>query len=546
MAALPHQRARSASPEDRLLNGLSCPLNHFTPRPKRMLGLLGVGKKKIKVRKPTELAHDVKESLVQLRSARHGDRAIKSIAIESASNHDIESEPSATTKTTTSTNSDGLGSCESPELVLKRESVVSKPHSRSEERARHQLATALLELKQCLYDDVDTDWLRSSGTSSSTLQSYGGVSPRSNSRASSKASSRRNSLEQEVRAHPGEDTSLAAPGGASRAQTDDEESVENQRIRLDIATKRAQLRDIAHDLDLLLLIASSLSYMEFESRKDAAAIFNNLLRRQAEEQELCVNPLILEALMREYSRPKVALNCGSMLRELFRHESCVRCLLKNSDYIWMFFQMVQLSNFDVASDAFTTFRVVLTRHKKVLAEFLLDNFERFFLLEYEALLKSSNYVTKRQGLKLLGELLLDRTNFYVMTRYVSHTSNLKLIMNLMLDPGKSIQFEAFHIFKLIAANPKKPDAIKKILFRNKDKLLRYLAAFGNEGRGGSVAIGDEAFREDLRLVGAEIEALTDKSISLTSTTEPPSSTYHGATAVDRTSSTSSNAIGGHS
>lgn len=96
--------------------------------------------------------------------------------------------------------------------------------------------------------------------------------------------------------------------------------------------------------------------------------------------------------------------------------------------------------------------------------------------EYEKLLHSDNYVTKRQSLKvwihilvwitlwfertfllyciylllvqLLGELLLDRHNFTVMTSYISRAENLKLMMNLLRDNSRNIQFEAFHVFKV--------------------------------------------------------------------------------------------------
>lgn len=67
---------------------------------------------------------------------------------------------------------------------------------------------------------------------------------------------------------------------------------------------------------------------------------------------------------------------------------------------------------------------------------------------YKGLLHSPNYVTKRQSLKLLGEILLDRTNFNVMTRYISNEDNLKDMMNLLKDKSKNIQFEAFHVFKV--------------------------------------------------------------------------------------------------
>jgi calcium binding protein 39 len=39
-----------------------------------------------------------------------------------------------------------------------------------------------------------------------------------------------------------------------------------------------------------------------------------------------------------------------------------------------------------------------------------------FFSSYTTLVMSSNYVTKRQSLKLLGEILLDRANFNVMTK----------------------------------------------------------------------------------------------------------------------------------
>lgn len=71
-----------------------------------------------------------------------------------------------------------------------------------------------------------------------------------------------------------------------------------------------------------------------------------------------------------------------------------------------------------------------------------------FFSAYSQLVQSTNYVTKRQSLKLLGEILLDRTNFKVMTRYISNEENLKVMMNLLKDKSKNIQFEAFHVFKV--------------------------------------------------------------------------------------------------
>merc|ERR1712050_275596 len=71
--------------------------------------------------------------------------------------------------------------------------------------------------------------------------------------------------------------------------------------------------------------------------------------------------------------------------------------------------------------------------------------------------------TKRQSLKLLGELILDRHNFSV--------------MNMLKEKSRNIQFEAFHVFKVFVANPNKPKPILDILLRNQDKLVEFLTKF---------------------------------------------------------------------
>lgn len=98
---------------------------------------------------------------------------------------------------------------------------------------------------------------------------------------------------------------------------------------------------------------------------------------------------------------------------------------------------------------FTPFSLqdLITKHKTLCAEFLEKNYDRFFEC-YQNLLKSENYVVRRQSLKLLGELLLDRHNFNVMTKYISNADNLKMMMEMLKDKSRNIQFEAFHVFKV--------------------------------------------------------------------------------------------------
>ena len=109
-------------------------------------------------------------------------------------------------------------------------------------------------------------------------------------------------------------------------------------------------------------------------------------------------------------------------------------------------------------------------------------------------MQSGSYVTKRQSIKLLGEVLLDRANYDVMTEYVDRGDHLKLCMNLLRDDRKMVQYEGFHVFKVnrcgntielgvnprhqvFVANPHKSPAVQKILFNNRERLLRFLPTF---------------------------------------------------------------------
>lgn len=99
------------------------------------------------------------------------------------------------------------------------------------------------------------------------------------------------------------------------------------------------------------------------------------------------------------------------------------------------------------SDVEAELQDCLTRHKQMVAQHLEANYDRFFTMA-NALIMSNNYVTKRQSLKMLGEILLDRSNYNIMTRYISSEANLKMMMNFLRDKSRNIQYEAFHVFKV--------------------------------------------------------------------------------------------------
>jgi len=258
-----------------------------------------------------------------------------------------------------------------------------------------------------------------------------------------------------------------------------------------------------YSTDLLVLLIGNLSKLEFEARKDAVSVFNNLLRKQVGSRSptveyICRNTVILDTLCMPYEIADVAMGCGSMLRECARHESLTKLVI-NSPNIWKFFKHVDQANFDVASDAFSSFKELLTKHKPIVAEFLEKNYDQFFE-QYTILLNSTNYVTRRQSLKLLGELLLDRANFNIMTRYISDQPNLKLMMMLLRDKYRNIQFEAFHVFKVFVANPNKPTPILNVLVKNKDKLIAFLTNFHNDKE-------DDQFNDEKAFLLKQIQQL---------------------------------------
>ena len=94
----------------------------------------------------------------------------------------------------------------------------------------------------------------------------------------------------------------------------------------------------------------------------------------------------------------------------------------------------------------------------MVAKYMDVNFDRFFDKYNNTLIKSESYVTKRQSIKLLGEILLDRQFYEIMTRYVESGENLKLVMWQLKDERKMVQYEGFHVFKVRTAGSTAPTA----------------------------------------------------------------------------------------
>ncbi|ONM25651.1 Protein Mo25 [Zea mays] len=181
-----------------------------------------------------------------------------------------------------------------------------------------------------------------------------------------------------------------------------------------------------------------------------------------------------------------------------------RYILESSSFE-LFFQYVELSNFDIASDALNTFKDLLTKHEDAVSEFLSSHYEQFFGL-YTKLLSSTNYVTRRQSVKFLSEFLLEAPNAQIMKRYILEVHYLNIMMGLLKDSSKNIRICAFHIFKVFVANPNKPREIIQVLVENHREVLKLLHNLPtSKGE-------DEQLDEERDLIIKEIEKLVRLSV----------------------------------
>jgi calcium binding protein 39 len=193
-----------------------------------------------------------------------------------------------------------------------------------------------------------------------------------------------------------------------------------------------------------------------------------------------------------------------MFRECIRHERLAKLIFESS-YLHDFFEYLQVPGFEISSDAFLSFRTLLTEHKRLTANFIMNHYDDFFD-PFNALLTSDNYVTKLSSLQFLSTLLIDRYNYNIMSKYVSDTKNLKRVMIAMKDTHRNIQFEAYHAFKLFVVNPASNPAIASILFKNKERLVKHLHAFQQDR-------DNDQFTEEKMYLIKQIQELPETSCS---------------------------------
>ena len=237
--------------------------------------------------------------------------------------------------------------------------------------------------------------------------------------------------------------------------------------------------------DIILELIEKLPLIGFENKKLVANIVCNALLLKIEDRlvtvdYICKEPEILFCLIDtyKYGRSDLTLNCGRILRQCLKHECLARIALNSQQFLELF-SYVNQKTFDVAMDAFITFQSLLTTHKELSEEYLIENNELFFD-NYMKLINSNNYVTKRQSLEILALILsYSQTNRDL---FCKQTQRLTVILDLFWHHYRHIRFRALNVFNvLICADIDGHHSMEIIQFlinqNNRQRLVEVLKNF---------------------------------------------------------------------
>ena len=254
--------------------------------------------------------------------------------------------------------------------------------------------------------------------------------------------------------------------------------------------------------------------LSFEERKSFTQVFCTLLSRDhykfsssyMTSLEGCD---ILQCIINCCGDQTLAINSGIMLRECIKIR-CIHQLLLSHPYLIepLFTKYAFDTNFDVCSDVFQSIRDLLRKNKQLVSAAL--NPSKSFYSQLFAwmhnLLESDQYFITRMVLHLLGEFLIDKSNFEIMIAFINSPENLKVFMNLLCSQYPSIQYNAFNVFKIFVANPEKSREVKIILQLNRRPLIEFITSLLPEKEE-----NDDVFAEEKKLVVNVLHKMEDIS-----------------------------------
>lgn len=280
----------------------------------------------------------------------------------------------------------------------------------------------------------------------------------------------------------------ASPDNAKKYQDECARYLKNMKVILhgddEVEPQPDQITQLAQEIystDCLYYLVVNLRKLDFDSRKDVVILFLTLLRRTMANKSPTVDylvhskPEIITMLIKGPENLEIGLICGQILRDCIKFEVINRFVLYSPSF-YNFFKYVQIPTFEIATDAMMTLHELLTTHRKLVSEFLGNNYD-VFITAINKLITSKNYVTKRQSVKLLNELVSQRSNQQFLSKFFDDANNLKLTMLLLSDKLKNLQLEGFHTLKFFVAKPKRSQKVTDILIKNKANFIEFFKTF---------------------------------------------------------------------
>ncbi len=155
-----------------------------------------------------------------------------------------------------------------------------------------------------------------------------------------------------------------------------------------------------------------------------------------------------------------------------------------NDIVEELFILAQNKCFNISSNAYQTlYHLLINGNKAYVAKYLNHNFYAVFNA-INKLIKYDHFVTQKQFFLLLRVLLIEKSNYDILVKYISDKQHLEIIISLMKKyKQNSISLEAYHIFKIFVADPHKQKSINIILWKNKHRLIHFLTNFHNDKAG---------------------------------------------------------------
>jgi hypothetical protein len=253
-------------------------------------------------------------------------------------------------------------------------------------------------------------------------------------------------------------------------------------------------------------LVDCLGLLGFEARKDAMRVFGAVLQLGTQvgagekvSDYVLGHPKLLEVLLQGSGQQGVFSHCAEMLRSCLRCPRLAAALLERGGAAALI-DLARHQSFDVASEAFGSLRRLLLAHPDVAAAYVGSHFEEFFG-RYHVLVLVEDYVTQRQALRLLGEVLSHSGFEAVKCRYAGSAEFLQIQMNLLRHSSAAMQLEAYQVFRLYVTNPQKPHRVQQILVRNKERLAKLIEYHQ------ALRANDDTLREDLQTVIFMLQAL---------------------------------------